>query len=374
MDFIDLKAQQKRIRAEIEEAILGVLDHGRYIMGPEVAAFESQLGEFLGVEHVIGCSSGTDALLLPLLAFEVGPGDAVFVPPFTFFATCETVALTGATPVFVDVDPQTFNIDPDKLAEAVEKTQAEGNLKPKGIIPVDLFGLPADYDRIMPIAEAHGLFVLEDAAQAFGAEYQGRRLPGFGEVGATSFFPAKPLGGYGDAGAVFTDDGDLAAVIRSLLVHGQGRDKYNNVRIGLNARIDTMQAAILIQKLKLFEEEIALRQAVAERYTAAIEGAGGGAFELKAPHVPEGYWSVWAQYTVLTPRRDELRAALSAEGIPTAVYYEKPMHLLDAMAYLGGKPGDFPVSEHLADRAVSLPMHPYLSEADQGRIFAAAGL
>jgi UDP-2-acetamido-2-deoxy-ribo-hexuluronate aminotransferase len=379
MQFIDLKVQQDRIRPQIDAAIKRVLDHGAYIMGPEVAELERMLAEYVGVRHAIGCASGTDALLLPLMAYGVGPGDAVFTTPFTFFATCEMIALTGATPVFVDIDPVTFNIDPVKLEEAIERlatsnAQSAQNddprspindqrkLTPKGIIPVDLFGLPADYAPIMEIAEKYGLFVLEDAAQAFGAEYHGRRAPGLAHVGATSFFPAKPLGCYGDGGAVFTDDDALAEKMRSLLVHGKGADKYNNVRIGLNARLDTLQAAILIEKLKIYSEEIALRQQVSEHYTAELNSGNIG---VVAPQVPEGLRSVWAQYTIRCKEqieRNALQARLKEEGIPSMVYYVKPMHLLDAMSYLGHKEGDFPHAELAAQSVLSLPFYPYLTQ------------
>ncbi len=374
MQFIDLKAQQHRIRAKLDEAIGRVLEHGQYVMGPEVHQLEAMLAEFVGVRHAIACSSGTDALFLPLLAYRVGVGDAVFTTPFTFFASCEVIALTGATPVFVDVDPDTYNIDPLALQASIEKVTAEGRLNPRGVMPVDLFGQPADYDAIMRIAQHHGLFVLEDGAQAFGATYKGRRAPGLGHIGATSFFPAKPLGCYGDGGAVFTDDDDLAEVVRSLLVHGSGNDKYNNVRIGINARLDTIQAAVLIEKLGIFGEEIGLRDQVASRYTEAINRAGGGPHGIAAPAVSEECSSVWAQYTIVSRQRDELQRRLSGAGIPSAIYYRKPMHLLDAMAYLGHRPGDFPVSEQLSREVVSLPMHPYLSNEDQDLVLSALGV
>jgi UDP-2-acetamido-2-deoxy-ribo-hexuluronate aminotransferase len=371
MQFIDLKAQQERIRPQIDQAIKRVLDHGKYIMGPEVAQLEKMLAEFVGVKHAIACSSGTDALLLPLMAYEIGPGDAVFTTPFTFFASCEVIALTGATPVFVDIESDTFNIDPSKLAIAIAAVEQEGKLTPKGIMPVDLFGLPADYDKIMPIAEKHGLFVLEDAAQAFGAIYKGRRAPGLGHVGATSFFPAKPLGCYGDGGAVFTDDDRLAEIIRSLLVHGKGSTKYNNVRVGLNARLDTMQAAILIEKLKIFPEEIELRQQVAKRYSEAINSTQEGPFGVVAPVVSDDCTSVWAQYTICCMRRDELQTNFNQSGIPSMIYYQKPMHLLDAMNDLGYSEGDFPVAEKASHTVLSLPFHPYLVSADQKRVLSA---
>jgi len=374
MQFIDLNAQQMRIRPQIDAAIKRVLDHGQYIMGPEVVELERMLAKFVGVRHVIGCSSGTDALLLPLLAYGVGPGDAVFTTPFTFFATCEMIALTGATPVFVDIDLVTFTIDPEKLDTVIAEVFAEGRLKPRGIIPVDLYGLPADYNQIMSVAEKHGLFVIEDAAQAFGALYHGRRAPGLAHVGATSFFPAKPLGCYGDGGAVFTDDDELAEKIRSLVSHGKGADKYNNVRIGLNARLDTLQAAILIEKLKIYEEEVALRQQVARRYTQGLVEVGGGPMDVIPPKVPDDCTSVWAQYTIRSERRDALQRRLRQVEVPSMVYYAKPMHLLDAMAFLGYREGNFPVSEKAARIVLSLPFHPYLSQDMQTSILKNLGL
>jgi len=374
MQFIDLNAQQMRIRPQIDAAIKRVLDHGQYIMGPEVVELERMLAKFVGVRHVIGCSSGTDALLLPLLAYGVGPGDAVCTTPFTFFATCEMIALTGATPVFVDIDLVTFTIDPEKLDTVIAEVFAEGRLKPRGIIPVDLYGLPADYNQIMSVAEKHGLFVIEDAAQAFGALYHGRRAPGLAHVGATSFFPAKPLGCYGDGGAVFTDDDELAEKIRSLVSHGKGADKYNNVRIGLNARLDTLQAAILIEKLKIYEEEVALRQQVARRYTQGLVEVGGGPMDVIPPKVPDDCTSVWAQYTIRSERRDALQRRLRQVEVPSMVYYAKPMHLLDAMAFLGYREGNFPVSEKAARIVLSLPFHPYLSQDMQTSILKNLGL
>jgi UDP-2-acetamido-2-deoxy-ribo-hexuluronate aminotransferase len=362
MQFIDLRAQQDRIRPRIDAAIKKVLDHGQYIMGPEVAELESMLADFVGVKHAIACSSGTDALLLPLMAYGIGPGDAVFTTTFSFFATAEVIALTGATPIFVDIDPVTFNIDPAKLEEAIVDSGFNfqySKLTPKAIIPVDLFGLPADYKRIMPIAEKYGLRVIQDAAQSFGARYHGRRAPGLANVGATSFFPAKPLGCYGDGGAMFTDDDVLANTIRSLVVHGRGSDKYNNVRIGLNARIDTIQAAILIEKLKIYPEEIILRQQVAGQYTKSLSTLNS---DIIIPHIPEGSASVWAQYTLRCIERDALQKRLAQMDIPSMVYYTKPMHLLDALASLGYKYGDFPIAEEAARTVLSLPFYPYMEE------------
>ncbi len=354
--LIDLKQQQARIRPELDAAIAKVLDHGRYIMGPEVQELEEQLAAFAGTEHCIACSSGTDALLLPLMAWGIGPGDAVFTTPFTFFATVEVIALLGASPVFVDIDPDTYNIDPAKLAEAVRRIKQEGDLTARAIIPIDLFGLPADYDAIESIAKEHGLLILEDACQAFGSERGAKRAPGFGHAGATSFFPAKPLGCYGDGGAAFTDDEGLAATMRSIRVHGQGSDKYSNVRIGLNARMDTLQAAILIEKLRIYDEELDARQFVAQQYAEALKGISA----VKLPVVPTGDRLAWAQFSILIDHSNEARAALKEEGIPTAVYYERPLHLLDAFAHLGHSQGSFPISESTSRRIVSLPFHPYI--------------
>ncbi|WP_041585097.1 DegT/DnrJ/EryC1/StrS family aminotransferase [Syntrophus aciditrophicus] len=377
MNFIDLPAQQQRIRMQIEENIRKVLDHGQYIMGPEIGALEQALVEYTGVRHAIACSSGTDALLLALMAYGVGPGDAVFTTPFTFIATAEVVALLGATPVFVDIDPRTFNIDPEKLKQAIQAVKQNdprlhplpaasqsAALTPKGIIPVDLFGLPADYDRISAIAREHGLFVIEDAAQSFGAEYQGKKAGALADIACTSFFPAKPLGGYGDGGMCFTDDDTLADLMRSIRIHGQGSDRYNNVRVGINGRLDSLQAAILLAKFSLFPEETILRQQAAGRYSALLAQNES----LVLPYVPDGYLSVWAQYSILArdnAHRAAIQAALQKEGIPTMVYYPKPLHVQDAFAFLGYRPDDLPVSDDCARRIFSLPMHPYLKEDDQ---------
>ncbi len=380
MQFIDLAAQQRRIRQTIEKNILTVLDHGIYIMGPEITELEKRLGAYTGVRHALGCSSGTDALLMALMAYEVGPGDAVLTTPFTFIATAEVIRLLGATPVFVDIDPATFNMDPGRLRTAIEalKTDAAqnhplpsnaggGKLTPRGIIPVDLFGLPADYDAISKVAEKYGLFVIEDAAQSFGAEYHGRKTCSLAPVGCTSFFPAKPLGCYGDGGAVFTDDEDLLDKMLSVRVHGQGQDRYDNIRIGINGRLDAIQAAVLLAKLDIFPEEVVLRQQAADRYGALLAGIS----DLTLPAVPENYTSVWAQYSILAKdetHRSHLLAGLKAADIPTAVYYPKPLHMQTAFTGLGYQPGDFPASEDCARRIFSLPMHPYLRKADQERV------
>ncbi|HZP76319.1 MAG TPA: DegT/DnrJ/EryC1/StrS aminotransferase family protein [Pseudolabrys sp.] len=365
--FIDVAAQRRRIEKNIDAALARVLAHCQFILGPEVAALETELAKFCGAKHAISCASGTDALLLSLMALGVGPGDVVICPSFTFCATAEVVALLGATPVFVDVVPETFNIDVKGLSGAIATAKGLG-LKPKGIIPVDLFGLPADYDAIVEFAKAEGLFVLDDAAQSFGATYKNRKLGSIGTITATSFFPAKPLGCFGDGGALFTDDDALVPVIKSLRVHGHGTDKYDNVRIGITGRLDTMQAAILIEKLKIFPDEIEARDRVAKRYNDAL---GDVAI---VPRVPEGMTSVWAQYTLRLPKgaREKFAAALKAEGIPTAIYYPIPLHRQTAYKHFPVGQGGVAVSERLADEVISLPMHAYLDEPTQDRIVGAA--
>lgn len=393
MEFIDLAAQQQRIRNKIESNIAAVLNHGKYIMGPEVKQLEDRLAEFVGVSHAIGCASGTDALLLALMACQVGPGDAVFTSPFTFIATAEVISLLGATPVFVDIDPQSYNIDPAKLdlaIQAVKQNDAsihptpapytqssvprrspseDGSsvLNPKGIVAVDLFGLPADYEKIEKIAERQKLFVIEDAAQSFGGALHGKKACAFGNIACTSFFPAKPLGCYGDGGMCFTDDNSAAEIMRSVRIHGKGQDKYDNVRIGINGRLDTLQAAILLAKFDIFAEEINLRQTVANRYTSLLQSNA----DVLPPAIPSTYLSAWAQYSILAKdgeHRAALQKNLNEAGIPSAIYYQKPLHLQAAFAYLGYKTGDFAVSEEYADRIFSIPMHPYLSEDEQQKI------
>ena len=354
-------------------------------MGPEVEELENALSQFVSVKHAIGCSSGTDALLMALMAMGVGPGDAIITTPFTFVATAEVISLAGATPVFVDIDPVFFNLVPAELEKAVKailendgggyplprnlaSLAESGRLRPKGIIAVDLFGLPADYDAINAMAKKYDLFVIEDAAQSFGAAYKGKRACSLAELACTSFFPAKPLGCYGDGGAVFTDSDDMAERLKSIRVHGQGSDKYDNVRVGLNARLDTLQAAVLLPKLKIFPEEIQARNRVASLYNQMLVDFGAG---LQVPSVPEGYESVWAQYSVLADDaalRKKIQGALKEEGIPTAVYYPIPLHLQTAYADFGYEKGDFPVAEEISDRIFSLPMHPYLKEKEIERI------
>jgi UDP-2-acetamido-2-deoxy-ribo-hexuluronate aminotransferase len=443
MDFIDLAAQQRRISEKLSANIAKVLAHGQYINGPEVRELEETLAAYVGARHAVGCASGTDALLMALMALEIGPGDAVFTTPFTFIATAEVISLLGATPVFVDIDPVTFNLDPAQLELAIaavkksdpaiyplpksaaawngnrlaavgivlvedhdgctnpdpddrrnDDAQAGGEigLRPRAVIPVDLFGLPADYDAIGAVAARHGLDVVEDAAQSFGGECRGKKAGAFGRIACTSFFPAKPLGCYGDAGMCFTDDDRLAAALRSIRVHGQGSDKYDNVRIGINGRLDTLQAAILLAKFSIFPEEIDLRQEVAKRYDALLAGI------IKTPVIPDGYKSAWAQYSLLArddAERNALMAKLRDGGVPTAIYYPKPLHRQAAFAGLrydgetanqacsatasrNTSPGSpdpslppfFPVSEDCARRIFSLPMHPYLEASAQQKIAA----
>ncbi|NTU73390.1 DegT/DnrJ/EryC1/StrS family aminotransferase [Candidatus Roizmanbacteria bacterium] len=361
MQFIDLAKQQALIKDKLDVRIQAVLSHGKYIMGPEVTELEDKLKAFVGTKHCLSCSSGTDALLIPLMAWGVGPGDAVLTTPFTFVATAEVVQLVGATPVFVDIDSETFNIDPQKLEEAIKKVISEGKLTPKAIIPVDLFGLPADYHKIEAIAKKYNLLVLEDAAQGFGGAIGNSKACSFGHAGATSFFPAKPLGCYGDGGALFTNDDNMAEIFQSIRVHGMGSDKYDNVRVGLNARLDTFQAAILLEKFACFPKEIELRNHVARCYAEKLKG------KIKTPSIPENYTSVWAQYSVLaesSQHRNQLQAKLKDAGVPTAVYYPKPLHLQTAFKHLGYKYGEFPISEAISECVFSLPMHPYLTEEE----------
>ncbi len=364
--FIDVAAQRRRLGRAIDDAIARVLAHCQFIQGPEVRALEAALAAFCGARHAIACSSGTDALRLVLMAWGIKPGDAVIVPAFTFCATAEVVALAGATPVMADVDAETFNLDPVSCERAVATAKRLG-LTPRAMIPVDLFGQPADHDAMAFIAAAHRLRVLDDAAQAFGATYKGRKLGALATASATSFFPAKPLGCYGDGGAVFTDDGELAARLKSLRVHGEGTDKYDAAQIGITGRLDTIQAAILLEKLKIFPEEIVARNAVAQRYASGLTDVA------TVPRVGNDSTSVWAQYTVrLAPgQRDALAAALKAQGIPTAIYYAKPLQWQAAYRGFPVADGGAPVSERLAEAVISLPMHAYLEAPVQDRIIAA---
>jgi dTDP-4-amino-4,6-dideoxygalactose transaminase len=365
--FIDIAAQRSRLGNSVDAAVSRVLAHCQFINGPEVVQLEAALAAFCGSKYVVTCASGTDALIMVLMAKGVGRGDAVLCPSFTFCATGEAVALTGATPLFVDVDEATFNIDAASLKRGIATAKRLG-LKPRGVIPVDLFGQSADYDAVGAVAAAEGIFVLDDAAQSFGASYKGRRLGGFGVITATSFFPAKPLGCFGDGGAIFTDDVEFAELLRSIRVHGQGSEKYDNVRVGLTARLDTVQAAVLIEKLKIFEDEIAARNRVAERYARGLGNV------VIVPRVASENTSVWAQYTIRLPvgtDRDAFAGALKAQGIPTAIYYPKSMHQQTAYKDFPVADGGLPVSERLSANVISLPMHAYLDEPTQDRIIDA---
>jgi dTDP-4-amino-4,6-dideoxygalactose transaminase len=365
--FIDIVAQRQRLGAVVDEAVARVLTHCQFINGPEVTALEAALAAYAGAKHVVSCASGTDALVMVLMAKEVGAGDAILCPSFTFCATGEAVAITGATPVFVDVDEKTFNIDAASLKRGIATAKRLG-LKPRGVIPVDLFGQSADHDAVLAVADTEGLFVLDDAAQGFGASYKGRKLGGMGIITATSFFPAKPLGCYGDGGAIFTDDAAFADVLRSVRVHGQGTDKYDNVRLGLTGRLDTIQAAVLLEKLKIFDEEIAARNKVAERYAKGLGNV------VNVPRLTDGATSVWAQYTIRLPQgtdRDAFAAALKAQGVPTAIYYPKSIHQQTAYKSYPVADGGLPVSERLSSDVISLPMHAYLDEESQDRVIAA---
>ncbi|MBQ3354935.1 MAG: DegT/DnrJ/EryC1/StrS family aminotransferase [Bacteroidales bacterium] len=366
MQFRDLKTQYQVLKDEMDQAILDVVASSAYVLGPKVKEMEQAFAEYVGVKHCIGCASGTDALLLALKAWDVKAGDAVFVPSFTFFASAEVVAIQGATPVFVDVDPETFNMDVRDLIYKIEHTVKAGQLKPKAIIAVDLFGLPADFKLISEVAKRYGLYLLEDAAQGFGGRIGDRKAGTFGDIAATSFFPAKPVGCYGDGGAVFTNNDEWAVLMDSYHVHGKGSDRYDNVRIGLNSRLDSIQAAILLVKLKAFKEhELVDVNKVAERYTKKLKGV------VKTPEVPQGFYSSWAQYTIQVANkevRSKLQEALKAKDIPTAIYYPIPMHRQTAFSYLDPKMNQCPVTDRLADTVLSLPIHPYLSEEDQDLI------
>lgn len=361
LQFIDLGAQRRRLGDRIDRAVLNVMEHGKYILGPEVKELERQLADWAGVKHAIGVSNGTDALGLILMAWGVRSGDAVLVPDFTFAATAEVVAWLGATPVFCDVDEGTFNLDPTSLEAGLTTAKAQG-LRPRAIIAVDLFGQPADYEAIERIATQNGIKLLADAAQSFGARYKNRPVGSIGDAAATSFFPAKPLGCYGDGGAVFTDDDELAWQIRSLRVHGQGSDKYDNVSIGMNGRLDTIQAAILIEKLAIFADELQTRQQVADRYTTALDAT------VAVPQLAAERTSAWAQYTIRTANRMELATQLKAEGIPTAIYYPKPLSQQTAYASYPKASNGTPRADRLAREVISLPMHPYLEAEGQQRI------
>lgn len=360
MNFIDLDKQYKIIKPTLLAKIEELLDSGKYIMGPPIEELEDSLAKYTNRKHAITVSSGTDALLMPLMAYGIGVGDAVFAPSFTFFATAEVVSFVGATPIFIEIEEDTFNIDTNHLIKEIERVKSEGKLNPRMIIPVGLFGLIPDYNIINHIAEKYNLLVMEDAAQSFGAEFNNTKSCKFGDVSATSFYPAKPLGAYGDGGAIFTDNDEIANIMKSIRVHGQGDDKYNNIRIGINGRLDTLQAVVLIEKMKLLDSELEARNSVAKLYNQYIK-------KVKTPHIRYGYKSAWAQYSVLaenTNQRNEIMNRLKDNGVPTAIYYPKPLHLQDAFSSLNYKEGDLPITEAVSGRVFSLPMHPYLEEND----------
>ena len=362
MKFVDLDAQFGTFDAEMRAAIDRVIEHKQFIMGPEVATLEQELSAYCGADHVISAASGTDALLMALMVHGVGPGDGIIAPPFTFVATAEVVQLLGATTVFVDVDEDTFNLDISSLEATIEKVKAEGAVNLRGIIPVDLFGMPADYDEIFALAEKHDLFVIGDAAQSFGGEYRGTRVGNIGELSTTSFFPAKPLGCYGDGGAVFTNNSETAEVLDSIRFHGKGVSQYENVRIGITGRLDTIQAAVLSCKLKVFDQELEARQRIADTYASELGDV------VRVPVIPDDRKSAWAVYTIRSERRDEIRSALSEQGIPCAVYYPLPLHRQPAFADAIGGGEPMPVSDSLSQEVVSLPIHPYLRDSELERI------
>ena len=367
MDFIDLKTQYRRVQASMNARIQSVLEHGQYVLGPEHNELEQRLAEYVGVKHCIGASSGTDTLLIALMAYSIGPGDEVITSPFTFIATGEMIALAGAKPVFIDIDARTYNLEPALLEKAITS-------RTKAIMPVSLYGQCADMDAINAIARKRGIPVIEDAAQSFGAMYRGKRSCAVSEVGSTSFFPSKPLGAYGDGGALFTDDDELAKVMREIRVHGQDR-RYHHPRLGINGRLDTLQAAVLLAKMEIFPEEVEARNTIGARYSAMIEEAFAKESEparrVTTPYVAPGCTSVYAQYTIEVAERAKVEQGMKARGIPTAVHYPVPLHLQPVFANLGAGAGSFPVAEAAGQRVISLPMHPYLSEEQQVRVVAA---
>lgn len=366
MQFRDLKTQYYVLKDEMDKAILDVVASSAYVMGPKIKEMETSFADYVGMKHCVACNSGTDALLLALKVWDVKPGDAVFVPSFTFFASAEVIAMQGATPVFVDVDKDTFNMDVADLERKIEQTLKAGKLKPRVIIAVDLFGLPADFKAIRQVAEKHGLYVLEDGAQGFGGRIEGKEACSFGDIATTSFFPAKPVGCYGDGGAVFTGNDEWAELLESYHIHGKGSDRYDNIRIGMNSRLDSIQAAILLVKLKAFKDyELVDVNKVAARYTEKLKDV------VKTPIVPKGFYSSWAQYTIQVANkevRSRVQEALKVQDIPTAIYYPIPMHRQTAFNYLNINDNQCPMSDQLADTVLSLPIHPYLSAEDQDRI------
>jgi len=368
MDFIDLKSQYRRIQTSVNGRIQTVLEHGQYILGPEIAELEKQLASYVGSKHCIAASSGTDTLLMALMALDISQGDEVITSPFTFIATGEMIALAGAKCVFVDIDPRTYNIDPTLIEAAITP-------RTKAIMPVSLYGQCADFDAINAIAKKHNLPVIEDGAQSFGAMYQGKRSCALSTIGSTSFFPSKPLGAYGDGGALFTDDDQLAKLMREIRVHGQDR-RYHHPRLGINGRLDSMQAAVLLSKMEIFEDEVQARIKIGARYSALLKEAFAGApadkqdagQQIITPFIAENCTSVYAQYTIEVPNRDFFETRMKTKGIPTAVHYPVPLHQQPVFEHLGCKTGDFPVSEKIASRVISLPMHPYLTEAQQQQV------
>lgn len=361
MEFIDLKTRQDRVRDKIDAGMATVLDHGRYILGPEVAELEETLAEYIGVKHCIGVSSGTDSLLIALMALGIGPGDEVITVPYTWISTAEVITLLAAKPVFIDVQSDVWNMDPSQLEAAITENT-------KAIMPVSIFGQTSDMDPINEIAVRHGLPVIEDAAQSFGSTYKGKKSCALSTIGSTSFFPSKPLGCFGDGGALFTDDDDLAEKFRQIRVHGQQR-KHHHPVLGINGRLDTIQAAILLSMFEIFPEEVELRRQVAQRYDELLDVANLGVIQL--PNVAEGCTSVYAQYTILHPKRDDLRDRLSVETIPSVAYYAVPLHLQPVFHELGYTKGDFPVAERISDQCLSLPMSPYLALKDQDSVVRA---
>lgn len=369
MQFIDLQAQYQALKKEIDENIHQVLDSSQYMMGDFVKQLEHELAEYVGTKFCVTCANGTDALQLALMVWDVKQGDAVFVPSFTFYSTAEVVSLLGAQPIFIDTDPNTFNIDTDELEKAIMKVKEEGKLHPKAVIPVDLFGQPADYEEITRIARTYGLYILEDAAQGFGGSINGKRACSFGDISTTSFFPAKPLGCYGDGGAIFTDDEEYYELLTSLRIHGKGTFKYDNVRVGMNSRLDTIQAGILLPKLHAFKDyELMRRNEIADKYTEELKDV------VTTPYVKDGYVSSWAQYTILLEdeeQRECLQSKLKEKGIPTMVYYPKPLHKQIVYKDYDFNLEDLKECENISKRCLSLPMHPYLSEKEQITIIEA---
>ena len=358
MDFIDLKTQYRRIKPSVDARIARVLEHGQYILGPEVSELERTLAEYVGAKHCIAASSGTDTLLIALMALDIGPGDEVITAPFTFFATGEMIAIAGAKPVFVDIDPRTYNLDPAKIEAAITS-------RTKAIMPVSLYGQCADFEAINAIACRHNLPVIEDGAQSFGATHHGKRSCGLSLIGSTSFFPSKPLGGYGDGGALFTNDDALAKLMREIRVHGQDR-RYHHPRLGLNGRLDTLQAAVLLAKMEVFEDEVAARIRIGDRYTQLLnEAFAGSPGRVRTPYIENFNTCVYAQYTIEVDNREVFESKLKALGVPTAVHYPLALHMQPVFAHLGLPEGSFPFSEAAARRVISLPMHPYLTEEQQ---------